>query len=611
MKKFFSRLAIVLLVAIVILTVTFWGRISGAWTVYNLVTDTSELLQSGTDDLRMKLEADWGADKEENTLLAWIDYQKDTHFMADFRYNDNRVVVKSRQLYTEVNLIKSSLRISSEGKDRVNFDVVRMLGEVAENHPNFEVITSLGIVEKLSLYFWPLFNCDFERTDGNLVVRFPEEPLGAGVELIYDDASKENLTLNISLENNMVHLSLDLNPASGPEEESPFVPESEIAVDREELNRAIYRGAIRAAGITLENAVRPPVDGIERTWGKGKLTYIDGNRVLIAAGTPSELGAAHGHLLKKEIGKMIDATLYTVGWVYTIEKKKWFVDEMRGAYKRLEPFIPQKYQDEMIAMAEASGYDLEEVRLTNVFPAMFHCSGFAVYNSATVDGKLYHGRVLDYMTGIGLQYHAVLFVYHPENCNAFANVGYAGFIGSVTGMNDQQVAFGEMGGRGEGDWDGMPMAFLMRDGMERATTLDEALTIFRETPRTCEYYYVISDGKIPDARGLSTSPTRFDIIEANKVYDQLPSAVENAVLMSAGDRYKKLVERVEEKHGKIDLQAAIHLMDRPVAMKSNLHTALFAPQTLELWIANAGANTPAVNEPYTRYSIPELLQLLE
>ncbi|TFG95491.1 MAG: hypothetical protein E4H13_13350, partial [Calditrichales bacterium] len=235
MKKFFSRLAIVLLVAIVILTVTFWGRISGAWTVYNLVTDTSELLQSGTDDLRMKLEADWGADKEENTLLAWIDYQKDTHFMADFRYNDNRVVVKSRQLYTEVNLIKSSLRISSEGKDRVNFDVVRMLGEVAENHPNFEVITSLGIVEKLSLYFWPLFNCDFERTDGNLVVRFPEEPLDAGVELIYDDASKENLTLNISLENNMVHLSLDLNPASGPEEESPFVPESEIAVDREEL----------------------------------------------------------------------------------------------------------------------------------------------------------------------------------------------------------------------------------------------------------------------------------------------------------------------------------------------------------------------------------------
>ena len=55
----------------------------------------------------------------------------------------------------------------------------------------------------------------------------------------------------------------------------------------------------------------------------------------------------------------------------------------------------------------------------------------------------------------------------------------------------------------------------------------------------------------------------------------LPQAVKDAVLLSAGDRYEELVRRVQDAHGKLDADSALHLMDRPVAMKSNLHTVLF------------------------------------
>jgi hypothetical protein len=51
-------------------------------------------------------------------------------------------------------------------------------------------------------------------------------------------------------------------------------------------------------------------------------------------------------------------------------------------------------------------------------------------------------------------------------------------------------------------------------------------------------------------------------------------------------------------------------MDRPVAMKSNLHNALFAPQSLEVWVANAGPKTPASKEPYTHYDFKSLLEEL-
>ena len=64
----------------------------------------------------------------------------------------------------------------------------------------------------------------------------------------------------------------------------------------------------------------------------------------------------------------------------------------------------------------------------------------------------------------------------------------------MSGVNEKKIALGEMGGRGEGDWDGVPMGTLMRRALQEASSLDDAKRIFGDSPRTCEYYYVFSDG---------------------------------------------------------------------------------------------------------------------
>ena len=135
------------------------------------------------------------------------------------------------------------------------------------------------------------------------------------------------------------------------------------------------------------------------------------------------------------------------------------------------------------------------MRCANFIPEMFHCSGFAIANTATKDGTLYHGRVLDYATDWGLQEHALLIVAEPDGGIPFVNVTYAGFIGSVTGMNAEHVSVGEMGGRGLGLWSGVPMAFLVREVLEKGKDLETAISIFRDNERTCQYYYVVADGK--------------------------------------------------------------------------------------------------------------------
>jgi hypothetical protein len=91
-------------------------------------------------------------------------------------------------------------------------------------------------------------------------------------------------------------------------------------------------------------------------------------------------------------------------------------------------------------------------------------------------------------------------------------------------------------------------------------------------------------------------------------HPRLPHAVNDAVLLSAGTRYEELVRRVKAGHGTFDADSARQLMDRPVAMKSNLHSVLFEPASTRFWVANASpAGAPAATQPYHAFQLTELL----
>ncbi|MBI1387503.1 MAG: peptidase C45 [bacterium] len=377
--------------------------------------------------------------------------------------------------------------------------------------------------------------------------------------------------------------------------------------------------------------------------GKGYLENLDGQMVLHLKGTPYEMGYQHGVLLKDHVR----ANLLSIVDNQTDKGKspeyQMYKMLRGGMQKRLMPHIPERYLEEMRGLAEGSGLEYEQILTGNLFPEAFHCSGIALMKQATHDGSLYHVRILDYMTDAGLQEHAVVMIVEPDGYNAYLNVGFAGFMGSVTGMNEKQIGIGEMGGGGQGHWDGEPMAFLIRDALERAGTLDDAMKIFRDTPRTCEYYYVISDAKIPDARGVYATPKQIHFMKPGEPYamfdvppapaddsggnkslvkgfsiekcdvqttlvgeDGKPVAMINtppddAVIISGPDRYKSFTERLTggDEYGKVDEKRLMELIKRPVSMKGNLHNAIMHPSTLDVWVAVAGADgEPACNMPY-------------
>lgn len=341
--------------------------------------------------------------------------------------------------------------------------------------------------------------------------------------------------------------------------------------------------------------------------GHGVLYSLGSKRVLVVDGTPEQMGEAHGLLMKDSVKRLVNRVLFGVGIADTFRSGEWFIDIMDEVYKRTSPFVPKRFVDECYSLAKSAKIDQRDALYANLFPERFHCSGVAVKGKASLNGQVLHARVLDYMRDIGLQNYAAVVVFIPEGKNAWMTLGYAGFIGTVTAMNEKGVAIGEMGGRGEGHWDGVPMSLLLRDVMERASTAEEAVEIIKNSPRTCEYYYVVSD-KSGYIRAMHCLPDKITILKPGEQHPLLPQVPEDTVLVSGDERAKVLSRRLIENYGSINPQKMIEIIKRPVAMKSNLHNAIFAPQTLDMWFADAGKSTPACDEPYYHINLGEILK---
>lgn len=388
---------------------------------------------------------------------------------------------------------------------------------------------------------------------------------------------------------------------------------------------------------------------------KGTVETKEGHTILSVRGDSYEIGYQHGKLLKESvhlnIARLVDQRVLANQSQPLI---KAFFDHL----PTLISYVPTRFMEEMKGLANGADVPLEKIVLLNLFPEMVHCSGITVNGKAALNEELYHVRVLDYSVGQSIQDTAVTMVVQPNDSIPFLNITYAGFIGSITGMNASCIAIGQIGGKGYGFWEGIPMAFLLRDILERASSLEQVKEILEASSRTCEHYYLFSDGKTNQSFAAYATASQLHYINPGDSYallspSNLPSNYEqdgfndkffmlnyeidqsshqtviykdkekkkiaalfhkqlqDCLLLtgySCPSRYPILVDRLLEQYGKIGVRELQEVIKKPIALKDNLHNAIFHPRSLEVWISHAGPqNELACDRPYYHFSLIKLL----
>lgn len=189
-------------------------------------------------------------------------------------------------------------------------------------------------------------------------------------------------------------------------------------------------------------------------------------------------------------------------------------------YVITKPYTPARFEQEMQGIGKGSGVPAKTWRRINLIPELLKasCSIGGWWDEATENGKLLTLRALDWEEHAPISKFPLITVYHSteEGSVPFANVGWVGLIGSLTGYSSAKVSVSERlrgGPPGSMTRFGKPWTYALRDVLQFSHTLDDALTNLNNTNRTCSVYLGIGSGSDNSYRLIQYSEVEFSVFD--------------------------------------------------------------------------------------------------
>jgi hypothetical protein len=268
------------------------------------------------------------------------------------------------------------------------------------------------------------------------------------------------------------------------------------------------------AAIGLLTRVRPPAVALPSADDAQPRMEESGGLVRVhLSGSPEAMGAAHARWLRERM-LAEEAELWTqferhVPWRIA---RLGLMDYSRLRFMHVDRGIPEARRREVAAEALALEpdpfadrmptyqrltflYSLYDISLSLEHSPLIGCTSFAFDGEATVDGHALVARTFDFEAGDLLDRDKVVFLVREDGAIPFASVAWPGFVGVVTGMNLEGVVVVVHGARaGEPVAEGLPVAFALRQVLERAHDTSEAVDILRSQQVMVSHIVFVGDG---------------------------------------------------------------------------------------------------------------------
>lgn len=398
-----------------------------------------------------------------------------------------------------------------------------------------------------------------------------------------------------------------------------------------------------------ENPVNyaPPTEVLSRAARNGR-AYMAGTGndtfwVVHLWGSPYEMGHALGEMFKDELPEFFDRV-----WAYmksqvtgALDKLPPWLSSMIGTFGLelaldlteglTRKYTNEDYYTELQGMADATGVWVQQAIRVHLIGSLTQgdCSAFGAWGEATKDvgGGLLQLRALDWDTDGPFKDFPAVIVYHPSEGKGhpFANVGFIGWIGSITGMSSQQMAISEIGvaypdeSFGKMSRAGVPFVFLLRDILQYDKSLTEALTRMKTATRTCDLILGVGDGKtdktfraVQYSYSVANVQNDTNMMPHNDTWHaRIPNIVYYGMDWLCPGYNKVLHDQLVKNYGKLTAEVTIHDVV-PIVQTGNLHIAVYDLTGRYMYVAFARrgdvSSGPqyAYDRTFTRLNMDEL-----
>lgn len=377
------------------------------------------------------------------------------------------------------------------------------------------------------------------------------------------------------------------------------------------------------------------LEEVEKVVNRARVEWLsDGRtRVLYVVGSPYDRGYQHGKLLREDVQRNLT-------YLYNKAVDKFHVEELFAeSYERMRPFIPDEYVEEMHGLAHGSKLPLYIIHGFHALPEIGEwggkkkikevvtrmmdgtmgtsCSNMCAMGEATADNGFYSVRMLDWgLHRISkLHEYPLITIGKPDKGNVYCNIGWAGFIGAVSGINEKGITLGEMGygDKVEETLSGKPMPFLLRDVLTYANNLADVRKIISTSKGTNAFVFLMTDGKTRQAQMYIRDKDRFLISEAGQdIHDGNNNVPGLKDYLYGGHYNERMTESLTKYKGKITPEVLMKEVIPSFAMPSNFQDVVYDPVNLKFWVANAfNKDSRAADEPYLEFDFKQAISIVK
>jgi len=352
---------------------------------------------------------------------------------------------------------------------------------------------------------------------------------------------------------------------------------------------------------------------------------------LYVEGEPFERGVINGKLSKELVVRQEDHFAEQISKMIPSRSKRSFLKYLIGFFNRnLDKNVTEEYKEEIYGVSESASPEYQYLgtnyqRILNYHAAhdighavqnlaMVGCTSFGTWGSMSADSTMIIGRNFDFYVGDKFAEDKIVAFFNPTKGHKFMTVTWGGFIGAVSGMNDQGLSVSINAAKSDlPTGSATPVSIVTREILQYAKNIQEAITIARSRKMFVSESFLVASAADNKAVVIEKTPEELDVYDPKKEFivcanhfqskglGKSKLNIEQESESASPYRYQRLMELLNA-NGKNTVQKTVNILrDQKGLNGANIgmgnekainqliahHSIVFEPKKLIVWVSTS------------------------
>lgn len=366
-------------------------------------------------------------------------------------------------------------------------------------------------------------------------------------------------------------------------------------------------------------------------------------------GPPFEMGVINGKLSKELVVRQEDHFAEQISKLVPSNFQRHYLKYLIGFFNRnLDKNVKEEYLDEIYGVSESASPKYQYLgsnyqRILNYHAAhdighavqnlaLVGCTSFGTWGAMSQDSTMIIGRNFDFYVGDKFAQDKIVAFFNPQQGHKFMTVTWGGFIGAVSGMNDQGLSVTINAAKTAlPTSSATPVSLVTREILQYAKNINEAIAIAKSRKMFVSESFLVASANDNKAVIIEKTPNALDVYDPHKDYIicanhfQSPSLsktkmnIQQEKESASMYRYKRLAQLLDE-NGKNSVQKTINILrDQKGLNGANIgmgnekainqliahHSVVFEPKKLIVWVSTS----PWQLGQYVAYDLKKIFAL--